>query len=170
MTGQLSQASATPVSVLHRALALPLTGSPQGLESCTQLTERSLQGRGGYWVIQQEEALMPHAERPQVFLRTLMRPPCEALCEYVERYFTQPLSSQLMSYPLPSLSLELHLNTSGEERAFARDLDCESLTPLALPPEVYAHLKAELTQRLPSPLNPLNLTLVLAGLKLSTPR
>jgi hypothetical protein len=75
-----------------------------------------------------------------------------------------------MSYPIPSLSIEQHLNVLGEERAFARDLKCESLASIALPPEIYAHLKAELTQRQPSPLSPVNMRLVLAGLKLTTPR
>ena len=166
-TEDIAQTAKIPVNLLHRALGLPLCSDEISLDD--PRLSLGFEGHAGYWVIEQRGAL----EDPSAWVtrqsstplhRPLKRLPCERLHEYLEHYFTPPLTASELTYPHPSLTL-IKESLLGDKKRFSASNDSwRSLSALTIHDEVYAHLKSLMVQRQASPVTKMSADLVRLGL------
>jgi len=166
-TEDIAQTAKVPVSLLHHALGLPLCSGEVSLDD--PRLSLGFEGHAGYWVIEHRGAL----EDPSAWVtrqastplhRPLRRFPCERLHEYLDHYFTPPLTASELAYPHPSITL-LKESLLGDKKRFSASNDSwRSLSALMIHDEVYAQLKSLMVQRQASPVTQMSADLVRLGL------
>lgn len=170
LTEDLASTARAPVSILHRALGLPLCSELISLDD--PRLYQGFDGYTGYWIIEHRDELdLDPITRgvgyyPQTLYRPLQSFPCHHLHEYLDHYFMPPLKAQELTYPHPCLNL-IKESRIGDQKSFSVSNErWPSLAALQILDDVYAHLKSLMVQRQASPVTVMSSELVRLGLKI----